>query len=529
MGLMTAGGMPGAMRYGLEPFVFLDSAPTSDKPEIERLRAKNPAYEDLARDWELYVDAYDGGSAMTQHKHLFKHSRENDTDYNDRVRRLHYTNICAQLVDFYTNFIFTEPIQRDGGTNKIWFTDFSKDVDRKGTSLPDFMKQFSTSLQIYGQLYVLVDSPLAPDGVEPTSKYDEQVNGIRPYWVLMPPPQVLDWITDEFDRFLYLKRFQTIRVLPDGKVGLFEKYTEFNQSSITITYIECSNTQEPKLLSEYTQVLPNKIGIVPVFSAVFKRSEKNTSIGLSFLRDLAPNNREVMNLTSLLQEFLYRQCFNILAIETASGIPTADQTEGDIGTSNTLEYPKGAHPPQYISPPSNPAQFVQSERERIIKTMFTQAAQDTMNELFNGEKSSGFSQAQSFSKTVPFIATRADTLEMTEKALLTLTLKYSGIDAPFDGKIKYKDRYELTSLTDAMTQLMVIFRDLFIPSPTFVKEELKRVVREFDDKLPDAVAKAIEDEIDAFNFEDWQQTQKEALIGKGVSPANSKNPNLQAQ
>jgi len=241
-------------------------------------------------------------------------------------------------------------------------------------------------------------------------------------------------------------------------------------------------------------------------------------MGNSFLRDFARSARRILNLTSLLDEFLYRQCFNILAKEVDTSIPLRDQEDGSVGTSNVLEYPKGASAPAYLSPPVEPAKFIQEERQRLANEMFKRAAQDFLNELFNGEKSSGFSQAQSFAKTVPHIAHRADILEKTENALMTLTCKIVGKE--WDGKVRYKDRYEITNITDAMTQLLMVFRDLQMPSETFVKEELKRLARELDGKLPQDVMAKILKEIEDMDFAKWQETQKEALVGKSKSPGD---------
>ncbi len=159
----------------------------------------------------------------------------------------------------------------------------------------------------------------------------------------------------------------------------------------------------------------------------------------------------------------------------------------------------------------------------IKNEMYVRASQDALAELFNGEKSSGFAQAQSFYKTVPFISSRADALEHLETELMQATLEYMGKE--WDGKIKYKDRYELTNLTDALTQLQILVRDFSLPSKTFVVEELKRMVRQFDGKLPvDTLAK-IEHEIDSMDFDKWASTQTDALVGKsGNSPGAQQKP-----
>lgn len=490
-------------------------------PEIKRLRQTNPLYDEYIPEWNLYLSAYEGGPAFCTAANLFKHTRENDEDYQDRVKRLHYLNYCEPLVDFFTNFIFTETIARDGGTNQDFYQEFIKNVNRKGDSVDDFMRMVSDDSQIFGLSYVLVDTPNVKslNGEDHTlSVAEAEEQGIRPYWVLIKPDEITDWTVDEFEAFTYIKRKQPVWRNVDGVTKEYEKYTEWYEGSIKISEVDVSNFHKPVLVRQ--EDFRNGLGRIPIHVIRHKRSKKFRYMGNSFLRDFAYNNREVMNLTSLLQEFLYRQAFNILVKESDADIPFHDQSDGNVGTSNVLEYPKGATAPAYLSPPSEPAKFIADERQRIINEMFKRASQDMMNELFNGEGASGFSQAQSFSKTVPFIASRADNLQRAEQELMVMTMQL--MNKEWDGTIKYKDRYELTNVTDAITQLTSVFRDLQLPSETFAKTELWRIVQELDGKIPAEDKLKIKEEIDSMDFDEWKQTQLNALVGKGVgtSPAD---------
>lgn len=485
----------------------------AEKTEIRRLRSTCALYDTFRGEWDFNLSAYEGGSQFINDQNLFKHSREHDDDYKERLKRAHYMNYCDGLVDFFTDFIFAETIDRNGGSNEAFYSSFITDVNRKKESITEFMKEVSGDDQILGMVYVLVDSPTIPEGIKFT-KAQEQKLKIRPYWVLIRPQEVLDWIVDDFDKYSYLKRFQ-MQYDFDGGKRTCEKYTEWTPTGITISRIDVTEPQKPKLLPKET--LPNKIGEVPFVCVRYKRNKTHKEMGDAFLKDLSMQNREVMNLTSLLQEFLYRQCFNILAVEVDSQLPTKDQAEGDIGTANLLEFPKGAKPPSYIAPESSPADKIHEERGTLINEMYRRAAQDTVNELFNGAKRSGFSQAQSFSNTVPRIASRAETLEKAENRLMELTMQYMG--KTWDGRIKYKDRYEITNISDALNQLTLIFKDLQMPSETFVKTQLKRMVHEIDGKLTSDEMVRIEAEIDAMDFLEWQNSQKLAMIGKAaISP-----------
>lgn len=502
------------------PSTQLQNLDPSVKAEIDRLRTTHELWRVYAPEWELYLSAYEGGPDFTHENNCFKHVRENQEDFKDRVARLHYLNYCEPLVDFFTNFIFAETIHRDGGKNSDFYQAFIKDVNRRGDTIHDYMKKVSDDMQIFGMSYTLVDTPALPSDVDvsPLTKAQEEELGIRPYWILIRPDEITDWVVDDFDNYEYVKRRQFVNKIEDGAILILEKYTEWTADEIVVSYIDVTDPAKPRLLDPEKH--DNQLGMIPLVTVRYKRSKKNPHMGNSFLRDFAYNNREVMNLTSLLQEFLYRQCFNILAKQIDSAIPLKDQEDGVLGTANFLEYPKGAEAPQYLSPPAEPAKFIQEERQRIINEMFKRAAQDTLNELFNGEKRSGFSQAQSFSKSVPFIATRADILERAEHTLMGFTMEL--VSKEWDGKIAYKDRYELTNLTDKITQLMMMLRDLFLPSQTFAKDQLKRLVHEFDGKIPPELMKKVEDEIDGMDFAAWQEVQKAALIGQpkpqGTSP-----------
>lgn len=491
-------------------------------PEVERLRGKNDLWKIYAPEWDLYLSAYEGGPDFANAENLEKYQRENPEDFADRCKRVHYLNYCAPLVDFFSNFIFTETIQRDGGANTAFYQDFITDVNKKGDDITTYMSMVSDAMQIFGMSFTLIDTPSVKglDSGDVLTVLQEKELGVRPYWVHISPEEIIDWVVDEFEQLQYAKRVQCItKLVADGSKH-FEKYTEWYLDKTVVTMVDVTNTKQPTVFS--TETFDNPLEFIPIHLVRYKRSKRYPYMGNSFLRDFAYNNKEVMNLTSILQEFLYRQCFNVLVKQTDSAIPERDQQDGVLGMSNVLEYPKGADAPQYISPPSEPAEFIASERQRIISEMFKRAAQDTLNELFNGEKSSGFSQAQSFSKTVPFIATRADILEKAEMTFMKTTMKL--INKEWDGKIKYKDRYELTNITDAISQLLQVFRDLMCPSETFVKEELKRLVHELDGKIPtDKMAKIMQ-EIESMDFPEWQGKQLEALIGAGKSPAEQQKP-----
>jgi hypothetical protein len=438
--------------------------------------------------------------------------REHAEDYQERVKRAHYHNYCERLVDFFTEFIFAETIDRNGGNQDAFFDEFIKDVNKKGENIETFGKQVCSDFQIFGMVYILVDAP-PKDPATVQSKLDETLAGLRPYWVLIRPTEILDWSTDEFEKFQYIKRMQPLEVF-DGVVRRkVVRFTEWYPRLVQVTDVDITDEKNPKIIKADPEI-KNELGAIPIEVARYKRSKRNKFMGNAFLRDLAKNNREVFNITSLEQEFLYKQCFNVLAMEKDANLTIGESTDGEWGVSNVIYFPQGGKPPQYITPSAEPAKYMSDYRANCVNEMYKRAAQDMVNELFNGHKSSGYSKAISFSTTIPQIASRAETLENLENRLMQWTMKY--MNQEWDGKIKYKDRYEVTNVTDAIAQLTMLFKDCQMPSETFVKEELKRLIHEYDGKLPSEVLDKIHKEIDAMDYEEWTDTQKLAYVGRAA-------------
>jgi hypothetical protein len=246
-------------------------------------------------------------------------------------------------------------------------------------------------------------------------------------------------------------------------------------------------------------------------------------VSRSFLQDIDDHNRHVFNLTSLLDEFLYRQCFNMLVMPMKTQVPTKEQVEGDMGTRSVLEIPGGSqHKPEYLSPPVGPAEFIQAERASTIHEMYRQAAQDIMQEL---SATSGDASKQSFSRTVPVINKTADTLEHAERRAFRLWAIMQGKTFA-DGKVSYKDDYAVTNLLDLLIQLQMLFGGIKLHSPTFIREEWKCIVREFDGKLDNKAMDKIVSEITALSDDDIEALFNPPIPVPGAPGDNKASTNV---
>lgn len=490
----------------------MTNTPKTDKnrKEIDRLRRTSPEYDQHLQHWRFCLKAYEGGPSYIGEDTLFKHTREHWMDYQDRLKRAHYANYCQPLVDFVPEFIFNNPIDRVPPEDLIdEYEQFKHNVDRSGTEINMFMQRLAEEMRIFGMCFVQIDKVEVPSTIDRASLSVQRAQELglnMPYLIMVRPLEVLDWSADSFGQFTYLKRIEYIqRRNADMSVSSIERYHEWTPEAFQISEIDASDPEDPQLIGIVNDG-PNRWKQVPFIPAYFRRSKANRDIGVPFLQDIAYQNRHVFNMTSLIDEFLYRQAFNVLAMEKDTSIPVRDQVDGEIGTSNVLEVPKGAtHLPKYVTPPVAPAQFIQKERMAAIQEMYRQASQDIMSELFNGGSSrSGDQSKQAFARTIPVIAKMADELQMTEISIFRLWSRMLNKNWG-DGKVAYKDDYSITQFQDLVLQLSMIFNQLHVISPTFIREEWKRIVREFDGRLPDDVRRQIYAEIDKLSDDELQQ------------------------
>jgi hypothetical protein len=472
--------------------------------EIERLRSEHADYTVAKDRWWYLLRAYEGGPDYVSHDTLHKHQREHPEDYRDRLVRAVYANYCQPLVDFVPEFIYSQGVNRKAPKPLIEvFDKFKANVDRAGTAMDAFMETVAEEARIFGHTWVGIDKLPKPEADDDISEARAEELDIKvPYLYHVRPLEVLDWITDRFGNYIYLKR-KDITWEKKGKRGGYrkiERYTEWDNENVIISRIDITEDEE-KLLPKKTQ--PNPWRIIPFVQFFYKRSKVNKDMGVSFLTDIAYQNNYVFNLTSLINEFLNRQCFNILAMEKDTSVPGRDRSDGRVGTSNVMFVPKGAeHMPEYITPPVDPAQFIQSERANAIKEMYRQAAQDIMAEVFSGgEVPSADAQKQAFSRTIPMIAKMADLMQFGETRLWSIWAQMQGKEWE-GGMIAYRDDYSVTNVQDLLLQLATIFNTLKVLPPTFIREEWRRIINEFDGKIPPDTLTKILEEIEAMSDDD---------------------------
>lgn len=445
-----------------------------------RLATAHPMYTALAPDWNLYRASYIGGTTYTKGNYLFQHHREETADFLKREERAVYPNYSRKVVDIYNAFLFKDHATRT--TDDPDLGAFLDDVDRRGTSMAQLMSEYGEKLaSIYGHVVFLVDLPRVATDL---TLYQEQEAGVRPYVTVYSPLEVLDWATDEDGAYTAI-RF--VEYAPPS-ADLFVKRTDDAKRYRTWTTTAWMlHDDKGNLLDEGT----HDLGIVPAFRMDFRTSIDSQPVGESLLVDIAPLNRAIFNYRSLLDEFLYLQCFNILGIPYTKAM-TSDQMDSvlaEFGTSRGLLYDGAAGAPSFIAPSPEPAKI-------LLDAMLTASREITsiakLQDRSSGESAkSGIAWAYEFHEANATFAKIAKTLEDAEQKIIALYYRWKGVKDATNAVIQYPSDFNVRTLREEIDETLGLLT--LRVSDRFNKELRKAMVsRRFPALDPKAQAEILE-------------------------------------
>ena len=438
-------------------------------------------YTSFQNDWQFYINSYVGGRAYVNDQTIFQHVRESEHDYSQRIKRAIYTNYCRSVVDLYTSFIFGVETHISRDLDDPSYLDFSLNVDLRGNSMDDFMQQVSTYAQIFGFCGVLIDSPPRDDTI--ITLRDQQDSGIRPYLCVYQPLDIVDWSLDRFGQLLWVR-------LRENNIANEDPFAEKDNETYYRTFTRdewfVHNEQEELVDSD-----THGLGRVPFVCAYFQKHPQYPFVGLSQLVDIAPINRLLTNVASYIDEFVSKQAFPFLASSDNPMMPDGQEPESIVSASNVWNYPQGSQPPSYISPPTDPAQFMQSFSTEYLISQILRAAHLDHRAL---AEQSGVAKQYDFHQLNHVLSRFSRNLEMAENQVMDIYYQWTGQmleTAPID----YPDSFEVETISQALANSKLV-REIFgDKSPTFTSEHLRRMANRLAPKMEQEIADRIETEL----------------------------------
>jgi hypothetical protein len=246
-------------------------------PAYKLFKQRHPDYN--AEYWARCRALYAGGRKLLGDKKLLKvifpqHVGEEDSVYQERLKRAFYIPYAGQIVDFIVAAMSSDPLQMlvegelpegspgheesEKPPTDPFYEEFAEDVTRPGgrrIPMAQFIRQQLLEALIVQKAWTLVELPEMPmdldsgEPVKPTTLAEEEQLGLRDaYLVPICAEQVVDWEMDDDGQLawaLVLKSTNRRRGLASGRNIIREEYTLYGPETWERFAIEWDQEKKP--------------------------------------------------------------------------------------------------------------------------------------------------------------------------------------------------------------------------------------------------------------------------------------------
>lgn len=520
----------------------LSEIPLIRKPEV--IQAVHPLHRKYLPLWQKILDLSEGENLR---HYIHRHNRESAEAHQQRQLRTPYRNFVDPILGLNCSYLFSKPITREpappelergekavvpfSGGARVYrmadaqqarpamsgqlatqWSEFCYDVDRRGNSIDRFMRRAAYYALGLGVSFVVIDRPRTDRA--PKSLAEEREMRIEPYFSLYLPTDLVNWEVDEDGRFVWVRFREPIAndVGPfDPKAGdrtrLYSPDPRLPSGTI-FEYGDPMRARVPRpsraLYRTFTRdawVLDeidngkhidrgsgkHDLGVVPVVPIFNRQPGRFPMIGRSEVHDIVGLNQEILNLDSLITEAVYQQCLNILVMKRQAN----QQKEIIIGPENVLTF-TGDQMPGFITPSTAPLSFMEQRIQQQIAEIYRLAKFKGGQAMQVQSVPSGVAATVEFNEADRALSEKAEELQGAEFQMHDIWARYYG--ARFDGTIDYPDSFQVSAFNEELAQITSAKQA--VRSDRFIRELEKRVARRMLPNVPDAVMKAIEEEID---------------------------------
>ncbi len=422
--------------------------------------------------YRLMRDAYYGDGGF-RGPYLVPHKRETEEDYRVRQKTAYYMNYFAPIVNALVDPIFKRTPLRDwSGAASTMVDAFVEDVDGAGNDIDTFMKLAALSAKLYGAVFIVVENYQAMD--LPDNLADAVAQRKFPYAYTLDPDKVESYSIDKNGRVLAIKFRDTTVTSTMGKTVERTVYYDTKVWSIDENGHTVASGE-------------HGLGVVPVIffpSQQIKNGELNPVPELYSVAGIAA---ALYNHCSWETEIIRNQTFPVLTF------PSKDAKDLVIGSNNALCYDGDniKNPPGYISPPSDPAEMIQSQIKLLIQEMYRQAGLSFINGQA-AQQTSGIARQWEFERTNQRLATFAKRCAQTEKKMMQMFALWLGQELKYD--VTYSSDFGITDVATELANAQAVLDMGLTPElkVEVAKNVLTSYVPELDTNRFDEIIKAVE-------------------------------------
>lgn len=464
----------------------------------------HPHYAKRRAHYEFMRHAYEGGYDYLV-RYLSPHPKESTEAYQRRIERAVYPNLCRVQVQTYAAQLYRSPVTRSAGTDdegtattddtlahevleNLW-----QDIDLMGSDADRFFKDAAAWVQVVGAVGVLVDRTLVPpDEPLPTTRAAEQELGLRPYCTMIPADRIIDWDVDERGAFRWVvyshERATPRDPLSSPPEDLLWSHTLWTRTMVaevewTSADSEAGKGGTWKILSER----PNPLGVVPLEMVFWGERCGKHPVAAGALDDLAPMNRRLMNLISLVDEQIYQHVFNILCVGKTTFDKLASTQWSSAGV--LLLGDDGEPQPFYLAPDTDQLRAISDEVIAAIRFMRTLSG-NVGREVDGGlVPPSGVSMAYQSSDKFALFKEFSERMADLEARVYDLALRWEGLNASAtEVSINYSQDFDPVLAARTFEDALA-FQALGIGGDAEVENEVQVIRRFFATSLsPSALA-----------------------------------------
>jgi len=405
-------------------------------------------------------DAYKGENGFLDGGYLDKYPRESEEKFIERKSIAYYENLFVPKINRYIGYIFKSTPTRTSKNQLI--KEIFDDVDNQGNSADIFFSNFAKNAKVKGVNLLLIDAPK-----ELGLNLKEQLqNRLLPYFVEIEPERIAKYKLDKFNKFEFIAFYDTI-----DKSTLFK-----NETSNIIRYFDKNKwiiyDEDYKILEKGE----HNLGVCPVL--IFSETGKFLDIGeftqIAFLA------KRHYNLLSELDEILRGETFPILTLNADN----PSDVELKIASDNAIVYQTGMNKPEFIAPPSAPAE-IYLQKIKNLETKIDKIAYDIST---NESHESGIALDLKFQGLNSSLSNFSLRLEDLERRAFDVVCRYLNINN--DININYAKNFAIID-TNKEIGILSEMKQL-ITSPTYFKlKTLQIISNDLNSIEPEEFAKIV--------------------------------------
>ena len=414
---------------------------------------ENAFYSAHVAQWKKNHDAYSGGKQYINTA-LIQHVSEITEEYQERLRRAYYYNWPRKIARIITQYVLATRPSRENVKPEL-----EEDFSRTGLRVDEIMRQYSTSINLYGCAWMCVDMPIISGYV---TKADEIRMKLRPYATVISPLDVPDWCYGDDGELLWVitKECSIDNSDPFKDPVMVETRKLWTREKIIIVRKRSDGMEvEP-------YIAPNEIGVVP-----FIRSVETDGYGINaqhWFDDVVRISDAIMNNESEAQMNIIKQMFGLLVVsesfaQNAASIkePKEDGDSNEEGTTMPIAAVIGRSAAiieaaeehgisRYISPGGVENATIRAENTYLIRMMFDCIGLASTKETKLVE--SAEAKMWDFQSVEQYMRNRADMLEQCEYRAWELMRKWDNtIPTP---TISYNRNFAVLELKEAVATLV---------------------------------------------------------------------------